>query len=152
VILEVVPNITNNGYVRMTLAPEQKVRKGDAGGFGQTSIPIVDERKVESNVIVKDEETVVLGGLRQLDNSISEKGVPWLMRGARARIPFPLHRNRFRENRLILFITPHIIKDPTLSPEELRKYELVDYNWDLPDYFYDETRLRDQPKGEEVKK
>jgi len=147
VILEVVPNITNNGYVRMTLRPEQKARKGD---FEAPSgiVPIVDERVVESNVIVKDEETVVLGGLRQVDNTEAETGIPFLMRIPVLGWLFKNSNTRFEKTELVLFVTPHIVKDPTLSTPELRQYEQIDYNWDLPDYFYDETSLRTEPPPE----
>jgi type IV pilus assembly protein PilQ len=144
VILEVTPNVTNNGYVRMTLKPEQKVRKGDfpsAQGF----IPIVDERTVESNVIIKDEESVALGGLRQIENSTAESGVPWLLRIPVLGWFFKQEKTTHSKTELILFVTPHIVKDPSLTPAELQWYEKIDYNWDLPDYFYDEIKLRSAP-------
>lgn len=145
VILEVVPNVTNNGYVRMTLKPEQKVRKGDFQGLSASPVPIIDERSVESSVIVKDEETVVLGGLRQIDNSNSESGIPFLMRIPVLGWFFKNSKTNLEKTELVLFVTPHIVKDPTLSSRELRQYEQIDYNWDLPDYFYDETTLRETP-------
>jgi type IV pilus secretin PilQ/predicted competence protein len=149
VILEVTPNITNNGYVRMSLKPEQKVRKDDFELGTDRFVPVVDERLVESSVIVKDEETVVLGGLRQIDNLVSEEGWPFLMRIPVLGWFFKNERTLMEKTELVLFVTPHIVKDPTLSAEELRQYEQIDYNWDLPDYFYDETRLRETAPVEE---
>lgn len=144
VILEVTPNITNNGYVRMTLKPEQKVRKGEFAS-AQGFIPIVDERVVESNVIIKDEESVALGGLRQVENSAGESGVPWLLRVPVLGWFFKQEKTTHSKTELILFVTPHIVKDPSLTPAELQWYERIDYNWDLPDYFYDEIKLRSAP-------
>jgi len=161
VILDVTPNITNHGYVRMELKPEQKVKTGSAvasailGNAAQigtvNEVPIIDERKVESNVIVKDEETVILGGLRQLDNTNSEEGTPWLMHVPVIGHLFKSTNDEMRKTELVLFITPHIVKDPTLTAAELRQYEMIDYNWDLPGYFYDETYLRNLPKASEAK-
>lgn len=150
VTLEVTPNITNNGYVRMTLKPKQKVQSGTfPNGFGGSDIPIIDERSVESSVIVKDEETAVLGGLRSIDNSVSRSGVPWFMNIPVLGFLFRTDNTNFRKSELVLFVTPHILKDTSLSSKELQQYEQIDYNWDLPDYFYDEDVMRAEKPAEE---
>jgi type IV pilus assembly protein PilQ len=139
--MTVTPNITNNGFVRMMISPEQKIlRRYVATRYG--SVPQIDSRKSLTNVIVKDEETVVMGGLRKLQRSNDTTGVPWFHR-------IPLFGWLFKDNtttadklELVMFVTPHIIKEPVLAAEEQYRYDEIDYDWQLPDYFYDDVTVK----------
>lgn len=138
--MAVTPNITNNGYVRMTIEPEQRIlRRYVTTRYGV--VPQIDTRKSLTNVIVKDEDTVVVGGLRKMQRSNDVTGVPWFHR-------IPLFGWLFKDNattadklELIIFVTPHIIKEPMLTAEEQFRYEQIDYDWELPDYFYDDVKI-----------
>lgn len=132
ITMEVTPYVTNNGYVRMKIKPEQKIYRGRPYG----GIPQVDIRRAETNVIIRDEETVVLGGLRQSIDANITSGTPWFMD-----IPFLgwFFKNNNIDNRLletVMFVTPHIIKEPALSELEKTQYEQIDYGWDLPAEFF----------------
>jgi type IV pilus secretin PilQ/predicted competence protein len=132
ITMEVTPNITNNGYVRMLLKPDQKIYRGRA----TDNSPRVDTRSAETNVIVRDEETVVIGGLRRLTETNRFYGTPWFMD-----IPVIgwFFKNSTKDNNmleLVMFVTPHIIKEPTLTDLEKLQYEDIDYNWTLPEKFF----------------
>lgn len=141
--LNVTPTITNNGYVRMNLKPEQMIVAGFvtvpiASGINN-DIPIIDTRSAETNVIVKDEDTVVLGGLRQIDAQNSKSEYPWLARSPVLGWFFKSDNKVHTKNDLMLFVTPHIIKAPMLTPAENYKYTRIDAHWDLPDFFFDDS-------------
>ncbi len=135
--LNVLPVITNNGYVRMKLEPTQEIFSGFDEVTGQ--IPIIDTRTAITNVIVKDEDTVVLGGLRQISASDTKREFPWLAKSPVLGWFFKQDDKRHEKNDLMLFVTPHIIKAPQLTPAENYKYTRVDAHWDLPDYFFDDS-------------
>ncbi|MCB2153979.1 secretin and TonB N-terminal domain-containing protein [bacterium] len=137
------PRITNHGYVQMEIQPEQKILVGTDAA---TNVPIIDERFAETSVIVKDEQTVALGGLRQFDTTLNETGVPWLLRAPVISWLFKSQSSTQNRVELFLFVTPHIVKDPQPEVYEMGVYEKIDYNWDLPDYYYDEIRARKGPK------
>lgn len=144
----VLPRITNNGYVQMAIEPTQQILRefrvlGDNG-----PVPVVDEREIVTNVIVRDQQTVALGGLRQFESTQSETGVPYLLRAPVINWLFKSSDNRQNRTELVLFVTPHIIKDMELTNYELALYEKIDYNWDLPDYYFDQVTPRMAP-GEE---
>lgn len=146
ILLEVLPNITNNGYVRMMLKPEQKIDRGRFQG-----IPIIDERALEANVIVKDESTVVLGGLRQIENTNNTDGVPWIHKVPVIGWAFKSKFTSTGKLELVLFVTPHIIKEePAITPVEVKQYEMIDYNW-RSDEYYDKVDLDNKPMGELIK-
>lgn len=150
--LGVLPVITNNGYVRMRLTPEQRILAGTF--FNPTTasdIPIVNRRTAVTNVIVKDEDTVVLGGLRGIDSSKSNAQVPWIGQAPIIGWFFKSETKLFRHNDLMLFVTPHIVKAPILTPAENYKYSRIDAHWDLPDYFFDDgVELREKRHRFEV--
>jgi type IV pilus secretin PilQ/predicted competence protein len=138
--LMVTPNITDNGYIRMKLMPRQEIFAGEfKNPTTGSNIPIIDKREALTNVIVKDEDTVVIGGLREIDSSDARSQVPWL-----GQVPvigwFYKGQSRgFLKNDLMLFVTPHIIKTPVLTAAENYNYTRLDANWDLPDYFFDDS-------------
>lgn len=140
--VDITPRITNNGHVMMEIEPEQKILVGTDPATG---VPVVDERKATTSVIVKDENTVALGGLRQFDSTNSETGAPWLLRLPVLGWLFKSTDNSQRKVELYLFVTPHIIKNPETTVYETGMYEKIDYNWDLPDFYYDEVRSRKGP-------
>ncbi|MBX7244207.1 MAG: hypothetical protein K1X53_01840 [Candidatus Sumerlaeaceae bacterium] len=138
--LAVTPTITNNGFIRMRLEPEQKILSGEF--FNPTTlsdVPIVAKRTAITNVIVRDEETVVLGGLRQMEGVDSKSQYPWF--GEVPVLGWFMKRSTkgHIKNDLMLFVTPHIVKAPVLTPAESYKWTRIDAHWDLPDYFFDDT-------------
>ena len=73
-ILQVTPRISANNFIRLTVAPEVSSHFGDTiitvqGGQGNAStsfpIPIFDSRRIESQVLIPNGNTLVMGGLIQ---------------------------------------------------------------------------------------
>ncbi|MFH0792665.1 MAG: secretin and TonB N-terminal domain-containing protein [bacterium] len=136
----VTPNVTPNGYVRMLLEVAQKINRGPVIARNPRSAPQIDERKANTNVIVKDEETVVIGGLRDLQSREVISGVPYFHRIPVLGWLFKSKLNQTQKTDLILFVTPQVIKDPVLTDTDLARYNKIDRKWQLPDYFFDDTR------------
>ncbi len=113
--LSVTAHITNDGHITLNLKPEQDI---NAGTDSTTGAPIVDTRSAETNVLVKDGQTVALGGLRRVDKSTTISKVPIL-----GDIPFigKIFQNRQIDDKdveLVMFVTPHIIKDAGITDKE----------------------------------
>lgn len=135
--LSITPSITNNDYVRMKIVPKQKIliSLGDPG-----SRPTIDERFSQTNVIVKDEETAIIAGLRSQEFTNSSDRVPWL--GQIPCLGWAFKNSGVLNNKtdLLAFVTPHIIKEAQfLTDEEKARYDEIDIKWDLPDKFFDEV-------------
>lgn len=140
--VQIIPRITNNGYVMMSIAPEQIIDRGSSGIGGAR---LTDETRLRASVIVPDEMTVALGGLREFSAISSEAGVPFLLRIPVLSWLFKNQTNQQDKTELYLFVTPQIVRDPSLSPYQTSLYEKIDYNWDLPDYYFDEVMPRKSP-------
>lgn len=80
VILKVTPQVNAQGTIRMTLEPEisSSSRETTFGGAGGASIPIIDTRKVKTQISLKDGYTAGIGGLISQTKSHGGTKVPVL--------------------------------------------------------------------------
>ncbi len=106
--LKVKPHITPDGSVILNV--EAKKEELDPTIPSVEGVPGTDKKEAKTNVIIKDGETLVIGGIYKTVNNDSESGVPSLKD-----IPFVgwLFKNNKKEvqtNELLIFITPRIVK------------------------------------------
>jgi type IV pilus assembly protein PilQ len=112
--LEVTPQITPDDRVRMDL----KVSKDEQGQLVATATglqPTIDKREVETQVLVNNGETVVLGGVFEQNRTNTNNKVPLLG-------DIPLLGYLFQENsksttkrELLIFVTPQILKEGKIA-------------------------------------
>ena len=121
--LRVVPHLTREGLIRMVLNPKFSVRTGDVqiqGTNGISPQPIIATREETTTALVKDGQTVVIGGLKKEEISQQVNKIPLL-----GDIPLLGELFKFRgestiNSELVIFITPKLIIEPTLTDEEKR--------------------------------
>ena len=104
--LEVTPQITPEGAIFMDV----KVNK-DTRGQETTAGPAIDTKNVQTQVLVENGGTVVLGGIYEQSDRKEETKVPFL-----GDLPFVgyLFKNTRQLNdrtELIIFITPRVISE-----------------------------------------
>jgi type II secretory pathway component GspD/PulD (secretin) len=129
--LKVTPHVTRDGMVRLHIIPEFGVvsEKGTTTALGVQTVPTVDTRKVDTKALVRDGQTVVLGGLRKRTVTQDISKIPVL-----GDIPLlgKLFMSNVEEevktNELIIFITPKVIIEPTLSPGERKGLEATEFS------------------------
>ncbi|MBK9795812.1 MAG: type IV pilus secretin PilQ [Holophagaceae bacterium] len=105
--LDVTPQITSEGTIIMDL----KVEKAEAD-FTRTvnGTPTITRKSIETQVLVRDGGTAVLGGVYVTNSTIGSTGVPFL-----SKIPLLgfLFRNNTKQEQnaeLLIFITPRILR------------------------------------------
>jgi len=105
--LDVTPQITNDGTIIMDL----KVEKSEAD-FSRTvqGSPTIIRRAVETQVLVKDGGTAVLGGVYTTNTSDGMTGVPYLSKIPLLGMLFRSKTSSEKTAELLIFITPRIIK------------------------------------------
>ena len=121
VTLTVVPTIANDQKLVLRLKPEvstqtgsldlQSVANGSNTAFTRSSIPIVASQSLETTVLVKSGETLVVGGLIK-DKKVKSRGklpvisnLPLLGRLAQSEAV------DFQKTELVIFLTPHILQE-----------------------------------------
>lgn len=117
--IDIEPRVHHNREVTLKLKVEVSNISSFVEGTGGQRQPIIGTRTIESNIRLRDGETNFLAGLIRTDESDSEVGIPGL-----SEIPilgrlFSKRSNQNQRTDLILTMTPHIIRTPDVSEEDL---------------------------------
>ena len=102
-ILVVTPHITAENQILMHLKPERSTYAFDPNGV------IINTNNAETNVIVADQQTAVIGGLTTQDELSSEVGVPILKDIPLLGYLFKFKQTRTENRDLVIFVTPTIV-------------------------------------------
>ena len=105
--LDVTPQITNEGTIIMDL----KVEKA-AADFTQTvqGTPTIDRKSIETQVLVRDGGTAVLGGVYVTQSTQQKTGVPFLQNLPIIGFLFRSTNKQEQNTELLIFITPRILR------------------------------------------
>lgn len=104
--LEVTPQITPDDRVSMDL----KVNKDSVGGI-YGGVPSIDTRAVETQVLVDNGDTVVLGGIFEQSSSEGASKVPLLGDIPLLGVLFRSNTRSAQKSELLIFVTPRILKE-----------------------------------------
>mgnify|MGYP003662818527 CR=1 FL=1 len=106
VTLNVIPHIAQDGTIAMVVNPRFSLLTG----FSETdNAPIIDRRETKTTVRVYDQQTLVLGGLRQRTRTVERSLIPGLGRLPKVGHLFRHKNLATRESELLVFITPEIV-------------------------------------------
>ncbi|MEH8027917.1 type IV pilus secretin PilQ [Gallibacterium anatis] len=117
--LEVTPQVLHQGVISLDLVVTQN-SAGASIPYGAGQVVTIDKQEVQSQVLVRDGETVVLGGIFHDLIGKGENKVPLLgdIPGLGKLFSSKLERHQKRE--LVIFITPRIIHN---SQETIENYQ-----------------------------
>ncbi len=115
ITLKITPQINAADYV--TLELELEVQEVESSADTQASLvstggPTTSKRNVKTTVIVRDNETMVLGGLVGTTQTHSENKIPILGDLPLVGALFRSTSDKDRKTNLMVFLTPHIIDGP----------------------------------------
>ena len=106
VILEVTPRITDTGEVLLELSAERS-----SADLAPSDVGVIFRRqKAESQVLVRDGETVVIGGLTVTEKVEVRSGIPLLMRLPLLGRLFQTRRESSVQRDLLIMVTPTIVR------------------------------------------
>jgi general secretion pathway protein D len=105
--LRVVPTISADGYVMLLVSQEINAATAEQ----QFNAPVISTRSVQTKLLIKDGQTIVLGGLTDKQHEVTQGGVPFL-----SSIPwlgglFGHASRRTTATELFIFLTPRIVRD-----------------------------------------
>jgi type IV pilus assembly protein PilQ len=143
--LNVVPQISEEGYINMIIHPSvtsstSNVTATNVAGTGNDAItstvnyPIIDVREAQTQVFIKNNETIVIGGLLKDVKTKETIGIPFVMNIPWVGKFFTRETENVSKIDLLIFITAHIVEDGELSKDEAEKLlKGVDYMPPLKD-------------------
>ncbi|MBI5577333.1 MAG: type II secretion system secretin GspD [Deltaproteobacteria bacterium] len=113
ITLRLTPHIHESEYVNLEIYQESSAILGTQLLNANQVGPTTTKRSAKTSVLVKNGNTVVMGGMMQDSLTVSESQVPLLG-------DIPLLGNLFKfksvarnKTNLLIFLTPHVIKEPT---------------------------------------
>ncbi|HCH62559.1 MAG TPA: type II secretion system protein GspD, partial [Deltaproteobacteria bacterium] len=112
ITLKVTPQINESDFVTLETFLEIQEIEGDIAGTADQGGPTTSKRSVENTIVVKDNQTIVVGGLISETTNETETKIPIL-----GDIPligrlFRGTTDQSRKSNLMIFLTPHIIDEP----------------------------------------
>ncbi|HEY5924543.1 MAG TPA: type II secretion system secretin GspD [Kofleriaceae bacterium] len=120
--LNVTPHISSNDAVRLEIEQETK----DLGGSDPELGPTWAERKLKTQVVVHDQESVVIGGLIQERDIYNATKVPLLGDIPLLGYLFKYTTRQKKKMNLLILLTPYIIKDQ-LDLAQIRERKVREY-------------------------
>ena len=150
-ILKITPHISRERMVRLTIGLEVSVLEDPE----TTSLqPTTLKRTVDTTIVVKDKNTIVIGGLIDENTVASESKVPLL-----GDIPvlgwlFKYRKERNEKTNLYIFLTPHVINRPeeAVSMHDKKRNYLDEIKEGSIKLFDEKNLLRFGPTADDVKK
>jgi general secretion pathway protein D len=107
VILNITPHISEDNYVRLKM--NQQVTKV-VTAQSTVGLPTTLKRAAKTTVVVKDNETVVIGGMIGDNTEDTKYSVPWLSSIPLIGWLFKSKSSTQEKTNLFIFVTPHIIR------------------------------------------
>jgi general secretion pathway protein D len=128
--LNVVPQVSEDGYINMIIHPSitsstTNVPAQSVTGniTTTTNYPIIDVREAQTQILMKDGETIVIGGLLKDVQTRGTSGIPFLSKIPLLGVLFQRETIDNSKVDLLIFITAHVVKDDEFSAEEIAKIE-----------------------------
>jgi len=128
--LNVVPQISEEGYINMIVHPSitsssDSITATSTAGDDttETEYPIIDVREAQTQILLNDGETIVIGGLLKDVKTKTKTGIPFLVNLPWVGKLFGRDKDNVEKVDLLIFITAKIIKEGEYSPEALTKLE-----------------------------
>jgi len=105
--LDVTPHITQDGSVLMRVSARNN--QPDPANTGANGQPAIQRKEANTNVLVKDGDTTVIGGIYVRTGSTNQAGLPILSKIPVLGFFFRNYRELETKNELLIFITPRIL-------------------------------------------
>ncbi|MEN6426410.1 MAG: secretin and TonB N-terminal domain-containing protein [Phycisphaerales bacterium] len=96
--------------------------------------PVVDRREADTTLIVKNGQTVVLGGLKKKEVNQQVNKIPLLGDIPLAGALFRFKAEETINSELLVFITPWIVEQSSMTKGEAQAYQETEFRSPLPSY------------------
>lgn len=119
--LEVLATVTDGNNIFLTVDTEQNVRTGES----TRGVPVVDTRRANTSLLLKDGQTVIIGGLRREEDVEVVNQIPLL--GDLPLIGFLFRSTITVTNRseLVVLLSPHIHGDESIPDDVAAQFDRI---------------------------
>lgn len=121
--IDITPHIHSDREVTLKLGLEISSVTGSESIGGITQ-PIIGQRRIEQETRLVDGEVNLLGGILEDTETQSMSGYPWISKLPLLKYLFAQDNKQHTENEIIFAITPHIVRAPEITEENMRQIEV----------------------------
>jgi type IV pilus assembly protein PilQ len=105
-LLEVTPHVTPDNRISMTVY----ITKNDVASVTSLGVPTLDTNEAETELLVNNNDTIVIGGVVKKTERDSDEGVPFLTGIPGLGYLFSNKTKVDNRNELLIFLTPSIVQ------------------------------------------
>jgi len=113
--------IADGNDIFLTVDTEQNVKTGES----ISGVPVVDTRKANTALLLRDRQIVVIGGLRRQEKTIEVDQIPILGDLPIIGELFKKTQTVINNSELIVLLSPHIYKEEPIPDEAMAKYNEI---------------------------
>ena len=118
--LQVTATLTDDNDIFLTVDTEQNVKTSESSG-----VPVVDTRKANTSLLLKDGQIVIIGGLRRQEKTKEVDQIPILGDLPIIGQLFKNTKTVINNSELIVFLSPHIYKGEPVPDDAMAKYDEI---------------------------
>lgn len=119
--LNVEATLTDSNDIFLIVVAEQNVATGQSA----TEVPIVDTRKANTSLLLKDGQVVIFGGLRRQEKTKEVDQIPFLGDLPLVGFLFQSTNMIVKNSELIVFLSPRIYKGEPVPEDAMFKYRQI---------------------------
>lgn len=112
--MEVTPTVLGNGRIQLKIRISQNV-PGRSIQTGETEVLSIDKQEIETQVTLKDGQTLALGGIFQQQRSRGQNQLPLLGDIPLLGALFRQQTEERKKKELVIFITPRLVREAALT-------------------------------------
>ncbi len=105
-LLEVTPHVTPDNRISMTIL----ITKNDISSYTSDGVPNLSTNEAETELLVSNNDTVVIGGVVKTTNSQDNDGIPFLTGIPVIGYLFGVDTQKDNRTELLIFLTPSIVQ------------------------------------------
>ena len=131
ITLRFTPQITEGDYIQLKLFQEISALISSPIGQDVNRVgPTTSTRTASNTVLVRDGQTIVVGGLMEDRIENVKSGVPWLQEIPLLGWLFRFDKETVEKNNLLIFLTPTVVREDQDVQRlyEEKKREMIQYN------------------------
>ncbi len=152
IILKVKPQINDSGVVSLEVSQEVSSQGADVNIAGQ-AFTSINKTEATTNLVAKDGETIIIGGLIREDTTKTRSGIPFLSRVPVLGYLFGSTKDDTTRAELIILLTPHVVRTMeeagNVTSDYVEKYKGIAKDKSIEQFLREKSQKKESDEKKE---
>jgi type II secretory pathway component GspD/PulD (secretin) len=149
IILKVKPQVNDSGLISLELSQEISAISAQTVEVGGLNEVAIDKTEATSNLVARDGDTIIIGGLIREDTTNGSTGLPFLSRIPILGALFGNKSNTVNRKETIILLTPHVIRNEqeagAVTSDFVNRYKNATKDKEIDKLIREKTRSESAP-------